>query len=279
MASSLVRRFLGAADEAMVRAYWERAPHAHLFAIPDLDYLGWRDARLSYMGWFEGKQLVGYFMRYALSAQWSFEREEIAAEIAPFLRNERIQFVTGMEATMWPVLQQIQGGCVTRSEPSTVATLPLDALNRDALDASPGQARLATLSDLDGLTAVHIASPDQFNHLDYPARRRALQGAMTDQWRRVYLAETPQGRVAASAQTTAEGRTMGVIGGVVTHPALRGQGYATAATSHLCAALIQENKVPYLYYRRGNTPAARVYEKIGFVPMGDALLAELEWDR
>lgn len=70
---------------------------------------------------------------------------------------------------------------------------------------------------------------------------------------------------------------MAVIGGVVTHPAHRGHGYATAATTHLCAALLESGRVPYLFYRRDNTSAARVYEKIGFTPLGDALLAELRW--
>ncbi len=280
MSHTLASRPLGPHDEAQLRAFWAREPHANLFAIPDLDFLGWQDERLEFVGWFDGHTLVGYLMIYGISAQWSFADEQVAAGIAARLeRSERpVEFVTGMERTTWPVLEQLTRGRVERYELSTVAKLPFGHFNANTLQSAGGEARLATVEELDALTAVHIAAPDQFNHLSYAARRRALKGAMTDGWRRVYLAANAEGHLVASAQTIAEGRDIGVIGGVVTHPAFRGQGFATLVTAALCQALLAEHKEPYLFYRRDNVPAARVYQKIGFVPLGDALLAQLEWE-
>lgn len=279
MTTSLRMRQLGPADEAALRAFWAPEPQAHLFAIPDLDTMGWTDARLNYTGWFDGNRLVAYLMLYGISAQWSYVDERAVPDIARLITERRPLFMTGMECTAWPVLNLLPKGSVGRHEPSTVAVLPRERFNPATLYDSPGQARLATPRDLDRLTEVHVAAPDQFNNLDFAARRRALSSAVHDPARRVFLVETPEGRIAASAQTSAEGRDMAVIGGVVTHPNLRGRGYGTLATAHLSASLLEDGVIPYLFYRRDNAPAARVYQKIGYVPLGDSLLAELEWRR
>lgn len=265
-------------DETVARVYWMQSPHKHFFALPYMDYPGLGNRSLSYTGWFEGDALVGYFMRSYGSAQWSYEREEIVKEIAVLLGRSRIRFTIGMEATAWPVLECLGIEHIKRYEPSTVALLPPDALNRDALEEPPGRARPATLADLDQLAEVYVASPELSSHLDYHSRHDALRAAILDPRRRVYLAETPECQVASVAQTAAEGSTMAVVSSVATHPSLRGRGYATLVTAHLCAALVHENIVPYLFYCRDNTTAARVYEKIGFVPKDNALFTELKMD-
>lgn len=277
MANPLTTRLLAPPDEPALRAFWAEQPEAHLFAIPDLDFLGWYEPMLQFRGWFDGATLVGYLMLYGVSAQWSYRDERVAPAIALLLAERKAQFITGMESSAWPVLHALPPGTVQRHEPSTVAMLPPDRFNAATLHATPGQARSATLNDLDDLAAVHSAAPDQFNNFDFATRRRALRSALTDGWRRISLAQSATGQIVAAAQSTAEGRAMAVIGGVVTHPAHRGHGYATAATAHLCAALLESGRVPYLFYRRDNASAARVYEKIGFIPLGDALLAELRW--
>lgn len=272
------QRRLGPRDERVLRAFWQRAPHAHLFAIPDLDYLGWEDPRLLFTGWFMGEELLGYLMLYGVSAQWSYHDERLAPHIAAALDSAThpVEFITGMEATGWPVIHALRTRRVRRYELSTVAKLHAADFNEQTLHHPHAQARQATLHELDAVTAVHVAAPDQWNQLGYTARRRALRSAMTDGWRRVYFAANHEGSVVASAQTTAEGDRMAVIGAVVTHPAHRGHGYATLVTAALCQALLAEQRTPYLFYRRDNEPAARVYQKIGFVPLGDALLVELE---
>lgn len=279
MTTSLRQRPLASADEAALRAFWASEPQAHLFAIPDLDLMGWNDARLTYTGWFDGPKLVAYLMLYGISAQWSYLDERAVPEMARLLQAHKPLFMTGMECTAWPVLDLLPKGTVGRYEPSTVAMLSRERFNSATMQARMGRARKATPRDLDELTHVHVAAPDQFNNLDFAARRRALSAAVHDPSRRLFVAETPEGRLAASAQTSAEGRSMAVVGGVVTHPLLRGQGYATVATAHLCAALLRDGLTPYLFYRRDNGAATRVYDKLGFIPRGDALLAEMDWRR
>ncbi len=273
----LHRRPLGPPDEPALRAFWARAPHASIFAIPDLDYLGWGDMRLEYTGWFAGDVLVAYLMVFGVSAQWDYTDERVVPQLAQSLRyaGRAIEFISGLEERVWPVLDHFPSSALGRHELSTVAHLPPACFQAATLEAPRGRARQATRHDLEALTAVHVAAPDQFNRLSYPVRRQVLHAALNDGWRRIFLAEAPDGTVVASAQTSAEGREMAVIGGVVTHPAYRGRGYGTLVTAHLCAALLAENKEPFLYYRRDNVPAARAYARIGFVPLADALLAEV----
>ncbi|MGH2544944.1 MAG: GNAT family N-acetyltransferase [Ardenticatenaceae bacterium] len=279
MSASLLTRRLGSEDETVLRAFWACEAHANLLAISDLDHLGWRDSRLSYTGWFDGEKLVAYLMLFGGSAQWHYSDACAVPGIATTLEEAEwpVEFVTGLESTAWPVLGLLKKAKVIRHVRSIIASLSAIRFNLDMIRAVPGVVRQARLTDLDAITAVHIAAPDQFNQWSYGVRRRILRGVLTDGWRRLYLGQTPAGEVVSAAQTTAEGKEIAVVAAVVTHPSFRGLGYATATTACLCAALLEEGKVPYLYYRRDNAAALRVYQKIGFLPLGDGLLAVLEW--
>ncbi|HBY93868.1 MAG TPA: hypothetical protein DEP84_07825, partial [Chloroflexi bacterium] len=130
-------------------------------------------------------------------------------------------------------------------------------------------------ADLDGAARTHVAAPDEFAQLDYATRLEALHIVLTDGWRRLFVAENPNGQIVAAAQTTAEAQTLAVIGGIVTDPAYRGQGYGKACTAALCAELLAEGKAPYLFYNKANVPAAHVYAAVGFEVIDEWILAEL----
>lgn len=265
-------RLLTAQDEAQLQAFWAEEPHGHLYAIPDLEYLGWEDDRLFFYGWFEARRLVGYLMLYGATSQWGFTHPEVAPAIAFRVIKYRVRYVAGLAKYILPVFDLLPEGHVKRYDACTVAVLPQGNFNANTLNS---HARNATLNDLDAMAAVHVAAPDQFNQYDFATRRRALRVVLTDDWRRAAVATTHDGHIGAVAQTVAEGRNIAVIGGVVTHPTLRGQGLATAVTAHLSHQLQQEGKTVYLDYRTDNYPAAHIYAKIGFIPMDDAILAEL----
>ena len=76
-----------------------------------------------------------------------------------------------------------------------------------------------------------------------------------------------RGRLIAAAGTHVLSRAHGVaaIGNVFTHPNHRGKGYATLATSTVCAELIRRGiHTIVLNVAQSNATAIRVYEKLGF---------------
>ncbi len=79
--------------------------------------------------------------------------------------------------------------------------------------------------------------------------------------------------LAGVAMTTAEGDSAGLIGGVATHPAYRGQGIAHRLVMALASALQNEGKQVWLSPK--NDYAHALYSRWGFVPAGE--WSELRW--
>ena len=55
------------------------------------------------------------------------------------------------------------------------------------------------------------------------------------------------------------------ITSVYTLPSHRNKGYSRQVVSHICAELIKQNKIPYLYVDKDNPISNHLYTKIGFV--------------
>ena len=58
-----------------------------------------------------------------------------------------------------------------------------------------------------------------------------------------------------------------VIGDVYTHPAHRGKGFAKAVTSAITRDALASGASALLHVDRGNTPALRVYERLGYIAL------------
>ncbi len=70
----------------------------------------------------------------------------------------------------------------------------------------------------------------------------------------------------AGTHLVSDAYSVGTVGNVMTHPDHRGHGYATLASDAVCAELVRRGvKTIVLNVRQDNTPAIRVYEKLGFV--------------
>ena len=83
----------------------------------------------------------------------------------------------------------------------------------------------------------------------------------------VFYGLEQDGQLVATAGTHLVSDTYSVaaVGNVMTHPALRGRGYATRATGAVCAELVRRGiGTIVLNVGQDNPAAVRVYEKLGF---------------
>ncbi len=91
-------------------------------------------------------------------------------------------------------------------------------------------------------------------------RRRSLESG-------VFYGVLEQDRLVSVAGThiVSENERIAALGNVMTHPAYRGRGLATAATYAVCEELLERGiEMIGLSVSRSNEAAIRVYEKIGF---------------
>lgn len=54
------------------------------------------------------------------------------------------------------------------------------------------------------------------------------------------------------------------VSGICTHPDHRGRGYAKAITGYVTNAILERGETPFLHVFNTNTPAIRLYEKLGY---------------
>ena len=73
-------------------------------------------------------------------------------------------------------------------------------------------------------------------------------------------------KVVAMAKSTCENNTHAMLVGVGTHPNYRNKGLATKCIVKICKELINENKIPCLFY--DNEYAGKIYRKLGFNDIG-----------
>jgi len=82
----------------------------------------------------------------------------------------------------------------------------------------------------------------------------------------LYYGVWEDGRLASVAGTQSISRSNGVavVANVMTHPAYRDRGYATACVGALTAALLREVRDVVLNVAPENAPAIRVYQRLGY---------------
>ena len=79
------------------------------------------------------------------------------------------------------------------------------------------------------------------------------------------------GALVSVAQATAGNSQSAMLVGVATLPGERGKGYASAVVSAVCCASFDEGK-KYLCLFYSNPQAGRIYNRIGFQPIGEYAL-------
>jgi len=73
-------------------------------------------------------------------------------------------------------------------------------------------------------------------------------------------------KIVSMAKTTCENKNNAMVVGVGTHPKYRNLGLATKCVVKICSELLEENKIPCLFY--DNDKAGCIYSKLGFKQLG-----------
>lgn len=149
---------------------------------------------------------------------------------------------------------------------------------------SAGQVRGRRIEprDVDLVTAWRVAfSLESLGEKESPALwsqcRASVEWGMGE--RRIWLLEDESQPVSTTAFNTAI-REAVQVGGVWTPPELRGRGYARAAVAaSLLAARDEGAERGVLFTGKGNLPAQRAYEALGFANVGDYRLLLLRRPR
>ncbi|HUS13971.1 MAG TPA: GNAT family N-acetyltransferase [Chloroflexia bacterium] len=185
-----------------------------------------------------------------------------------------VDLLSGPKALVAPLVAQLPPGSADHGD-----HCPLQCITRGALlpaPAGPAHARAASLADMERLIDFYIRG---FYSLARLPTREAWRVRLTEQlvYRRLYLIEDDE-KILAAALSSAETPTAAMIGGVATLPSHRNQGLAGRCVHALCSGLFASGiQTIGLFYLPANTPAARVYTKLGFTHAGEWWLQHVGW--
>jgi uncharacterized protein len=251
-------RHLGESDRASVTALLSAAPQLNLYLLGNLEANGFDADFCEFFGDVVDGRVCGVVNRYMTGwtvygeadADWAGLGEVV--DSYPIVA-ERLQDNPGGIASFLPYLRRYVASSLTEDN---LMQLPANGL-RPQVARAGFVVRKATMSDLAGLIALFADAGDMSR--TPPAVERPLRD------RRVWLG-LKEGDVVAAALTNAETTSLGMVGGVYTSPAWRGNGLSQAICSGLCAELIAIGRQPVLYWH--NPAAGHVYAKLGFRPIG-----------
>ncbi len=205
--------------------------------------------------------------------------EELASIVHDRVLGGRLALLSGHASQMNALLPLVQSSVSGRPDRCWFRTLsPNNMVLPD--EGEPGwfepdlfgKPRRADDSDMEALIDFYLHG---FYSLAHLPSREAWRTRLSEQiaFRTLYLIKDRNGVVVSAAQSSAEGGRAAMLGGVATLDVYRGLGLSTRCVGALCEGLFGSGiDVISLFYLKDNTPAERVYEKLGFEPTGEWLL-------
>lgn len=246
-------RKLKEADRKELQTLVSKEPELNLFIIGDLESYGFEESFLDYWGQFEKGVMTGVVMRYHDGfTVYSLDQIDVVG-VMDITRQYDYKTIAGGKR----ILDQFNSvATIGRRRDTYFAKLDRDKnLVKNDLCQQVERTTVEDLDDLQVLLEDHIVEFDNMEPLD------RKKGHYEEGVRRGYHIKE-EGKIIASAETTAENSQSAMIVAVATHPDHRGKGYATAVMSKLCDDLIVEGKSLCLFY--DNPDAGLVYKRIGF---------------
>jgi len=201
--------------------------------------------------------------------------ETLAEAVHDSVMRGRLALLSGHASQLDPLLPMIDPSTSGRRDRCWFRTLSSADLVMPAPDPTFTKPRLATDTDMERLIDFYERG---FYSLARLPSRTAWRNRLSEQlaFRTLYFLEDQQGRVASAAQSSAEGGSAAMLGGVATLDEYRSRGLSTLCVSALCRHLFDAGiETVSLFYLKDNTPAGRVYEKLGFRPAGEWLLVPM----
>ncbi|MBA2875375.1 GNAT family N-acetyltransferase [Thermaerobacillus caldiproteolyticus] len=246
-------------DHKLLFSLLKEEPSFNLFIIGDIESFGYDADFQDIWGEFDengtlNAVLLRYYDSYIPYARTSFHMEAFAQLIrqtstSSFVLSGKSEIVEQFEHVLPLGNKRVTYFCECQTDKLATGTENIDI-------------KKATLDDVDRIIALR-QSIAEFTTTPR-AREMLAKGLETNTSRTYYIEE--DGKMVASASTTAENSLSAMIVGVCTEEAYRQKGYASAIMKKLIQDLISEGKTLCLFY--DNPKAGNIYKRLGFRDIG-----------
>ncbi|WP_417384961.1 GNAT family N-acetyltransferase [Gimesia sp.] len=224
----------------------------------------------TYLGYFENGTLVGlgvYFGRWNDITLNAESTTIINAFVDEFVKQNRpVKYVVAFKRHALPTIERLK---VHGIVPDKISEQTLNLLTQENFnDCSTGAEVQGTADDIDAI--IRLGNIMEGRDADQPvtANERARISPAYE-----WLLKQ-EGEIIAKANIHGISQHYAQIGGVMTHPAHQGNGYAKQTVSAICRHWFNQGKQLTLFVNNDNIPAIRAYARLGFQPIDNYIHAE-----
>ncbi|PLS17915.1 GNAT family N-acetyltransferase [Bacillus sp. M6-12] len=252
-------RKLSKEDNEMVMAFLSEEPSINLFIIGDIEAFGYEsDFQELWAQFSEEDEITAVLLKFYNSfipyAKGDFDAEGFA----DIIRSYGDTAALSGKKEIVERFEKLEGLKLGKKQVTYFAECrTAQNLGTDKLDV-----KKADISDIDRIVAIRETIAEFPPRAD--ARDMILKAMETNTGRNYYIEEN--GRMIATASTTAENSISAMIVGVCSRAEYRKKGLATAVTQKLARDVLAEGKTLCLFY--DNPAAGRIYKRLGFEDIG-----------
>lgn len=236
----------------------------NLFIIGDIENFGFDTDFQEVWGEFSKEKLIAILLRYEQNVIVYANGPFNTGAFAEMVDQLPVRFLSGLE----PIVELMKKK-MKRKTNSSKRMYYAKCTNLAECKVIDEALHYSTVDDYEKVHHFLMNVPE-FNIIpsQLESRRRTLQ---TRTGRTIYIEK--DGKVVSTASTTAENSLSAMIISVATADNYKGHGYGTKVVYELTRQIIEEGKTTCLFY--DNPAAGKIYERIGYVPIGFWRMEEL----
>jgi predicted GNAT family acetyltransferase len=251
-------RKLNTNDKDKLFEFLEKEKAYNLFILGDVENFGFETDMQELWAEFNGDEYIAVLLRYKnfiiISSYGEFSVNIFIDKIKSF---DGVQGISGKEWIVDLLAPHFEYKKIRKqylAQLSDINDIPKELLNDEV-----------TLAVAEDAEEIFELGESIVEFSDFKSSVENVKYRIIDKTSRTYYVRE-NGRIVASASSTAEISTAAMVVGVCTNPDFRGKGYASKCTGRLSYELLKEGKQPCLFY--DNPSAGKIYKKIGYKEIG-----------
>lgn len=252
-------RKLKSSDNAQLMEYLKEEKSINLFIIGDIENFGYdSDFQEVWAEFDKDGQICGVLLRYK-HFYIPYSKGDFGTQgfIEIINRDPKFEVMSGKKMVLEKFDEYLE---FQKKKEQYFAELVDDRLLDKNIELT--EVKRAKIEDVDSINDLK----ELIEEFDItPSGKESFRQAIATETGRTYFIEM-DGKVVASASTTAENSESAMIVGVCTHPDYRRKGYATKCMTVLCNEVLNEGRTLCLFYDNPN--AGIIYKSIGFKDIG-----------
>lgn len=263
-------RELTAADQQLILDFAYQRELENMFVIGSFEFSANPFEFNTYLGYFEQDVMTGLGVDFGLWHDLTLNAQSTAvinAFVDEFVkRNRPLKYVVAFKQHALPTIERLKQHGIT---PQKITEQTLYLLSQENFnDCSTGAEVPATTSDIEGI--IRLGNIIEGHPPDRTVPDHERDRICPDyEW----LLKR-DGEVIAKANVHGLSQHYAQVGGVMTHPAHQGKGFAKQTVSAICKQWFARGRQLTLFVNNDNLPAIRAYTRLGFEPIGEYIHAE-----